>query len=332
MNARSQLTDELLSVRDVTVEFQTPRGSIRPVNHASFSVARGRSLGVVGESGSGKSLTLRAILGIVPAPGRITGGDIRLGADDLTHLDDGHLRRIRGRRISMIFQDPMASLNPVLTVGDQMVETLRSKAGLTGRAAQDRAVGLFERVGIREPQLRLRDYPHQFSGGMAQRVMIAIAIAAGPELLLADEPTTALDVSIQDQVLDLMADLEAEFGMATILVSHDIGVIARSCDSVAVMYAGRILERGAVDEVLRHPRHPYTQMLIGSVPSIVPNTGRKALTAIPGQLPDLAEVLDGCPFITRCPHARPACRAVDMRLDQPEGAHGSACPFVEAAA
>jgi oligopeptide/dipeptide ABC transporter ATP-binding protein len=320
----------LLEVADLSVAFPTPRGPLLPVNHASFSVGRGRSLGLVGESGSGKSVTLRAILGLVPPPGRVVSGAVRLGAQDLAHLSAAQLRAVRGKAISMIFQDPMASLNPVLTVGDQMVETLRVKAGLRGRAAMDRAVGLFERVGIREPRLRMRDYPHQFSGGMAQRVMIAIAIAAEPQLLLADEPTTALDVSIQDQVLDLLSSLKVELGMAMILVSHDIGVIARSCDEVAVMYAGRILESGRVAEVLRHPRHPYTAMLIASVPSLVPNVERKPLASIAGQLPDLTTVREGCPFRTRCPHAQEGCSTVSMQLDAPAGSHGSACPFVEA--
>ncbi|MDR3472105.1 MAG: ABC transporter ATP-binding protein [Devosia sp.] len=334
MNMAPQIDTDtaLLDVCDLSVAFPTPRGPILPVNHASFRVGRGRSLGLVGESGSGKSVTLRAILGIVPPPGRVASGTVRLGPDDLTRLSASRLRAVRGKAISMNFQDPMASLNPVLTVGDQIVETLRVKAGLRGRAAIDHAVSLFERVGIREPRHRLRDFPHQFSGGMAQRVMIAIAIAAEPQLLLADEPTTALDVSIQDQVLDLLAALKAELGMAMILVSHDIGVIARSCDQVAVMYAGRILERGRVEDVLLHPRHPYTAMLIGSVPSLVPNIGRKPLATISGQLPDLTTVREGCPFRTRCPHAREACAAVGMALDAPEEGHGSACPFVEASA
>lgn len=320
---------ELLNISDLSVEFPTSRGPVLPVNHVSFAVGRGRSLGLVGESGSGKSVTLRAILGIVPPPGRVAGGTVRLGSDDLAHLPASRLRAVRGKTISMIFQDPMASLNPVLTVGDQIVETLKAKAGLHGRAAIDQAVSLFERVGIRDARHRLRDFPHQFSGGMAQRVMIAIAIAAEPQLLLADEPTTALDVSIQDQVLDLLASLKAELGMAMILVSHDIGVIARSCDQVAVLYAGRILEYGRVEDVLRHPRHPYTAMLIDSVPSLVPNIERKPLATISGQLPDLATVSEGCPFRTRCPHAHEACALVGMALDAPAEGHGSACPFVE---
>jgi peptide/nickel transport system ATP-binding protein len=323
---------DLLEVSSLSVEFPTVRGPVRPVNHVSFSVGRGRSLGLVGESGSGKSITLRALLGIVSKPGRVTGGTVRFGSDELTALPPSRLRALRGKAISMIFQDPMASLNPVLTVGDQITETLRAKVGISGRAAVDRAVSLFERVGIREPRLRLRDFPHQFSGGMAQRVMIAIAIAAEPQLLLADEPTTALDVSVQDQVLDLLAVLKQELGMAMIMVSHDIGVIARSCDHVAVIYAGRIVERGPVEDVLRHPRHPYTAMLIGSVPSLIPNRARKPLTAINGQLPDLTTVRDGCPFRTRCAHAREACVSLDMTITADDASHGTACPFVEASA
>jgi oligopeptide/dipeptide ABC transporter ATP-binding protein len=222
----------------------------------------------------------------------------------------------------------MASLNPVLTVGDQLVETLRSKLELDRNAALSRAEELFDRVGIPSARARLKAYAHQLSGGMAQRAMIAIAIAGNPRLLLADEPTTALDVSVQDQVLLLLEELRLASGMSMILVSHDMGVIAQSCDRVAVMYAGSILEQGTVDEVLRSPRHPYTQMLLGAVPSLEPNVERKQLAAIAGQLPDLASLPPGCPFAARCAHVRPECVEVPMVLDAPDGAHSSACPFV----
>ena len=320
-------TRELVRIEHLSVEFPTRSGPILPVNDVSLSVERGEVLGIVGESGSGKSVTLRAIVGLIASPGRVVGGVVEIDGADIGRMSPAELRRVRGSTISMIFQDPMASLNPVLTVGEQTMEALRDKLGCSPGEARDRAEALFARVGIREPQLRMRDFPHQFSGGMAQRVMIAMAIATKPRILLADEPTTALDVSIQDQVLDLLDDLREELSMAMILVSHDMGVIARSAARVAVMYAGRIMERGRVTDVLRSPRHPYTRMLIGSVPSITPNIERTPLAAIAGQLPNLASVREGCPFRTRCPHVRSECATVSMQLDAPEQGHGSACPF-----
>jgi oligopeptide/dipeptide ABC transporter ATP-binding protein len=316
----------ILEVRDLTVTFPTQRGTIRPVHGASFSVAQGQTLGIVGESGSGKSVTLRALLGLVPPPGRIESGHVRFEGRELVGASGSALRAMRGRDIGMIFQDPMASLNPVLTVGDQLSEVIRVKLGLGRRAAQDRAAELFERVGIHPARTRLRAYPHQFSGGMAQRVMIAIAISTHPRLLLADEPTTALDVSVQDQVLDLLEDLRREEGMSMIIVSHDIGVVARTCDAVAVMYAGTLLERGTVDAVLRRPRHPYTRMLLATVPSMRPNVEGTRLTSIAGQLPDLATLTTGCPFAPRCGQALPSCSSLEIALDEAADGHASACP------
>jgi oligopeptide/dipeptide ABC transporter ATP-binding protein len=282
----------------------------------------------VGESGSGKSVTLRALLGLVPSPGTIAAGSIRFGGQELVGASHSTLQGVRGRDIGMIFQDPMASLNPVLSVGDQLTEVIRVKLRVDRRTATMRAVELFERVGIHPAASRLRAYPHQFSGGMAQRVMIAIAIATRPRLLLADEPTTALDVSVQEQVLDLLEDLRREEGMSMIIVSHDIGVIARSCDLVVVMYAGKVLERGAVDEVLHRPRHPYTRMLLATVPSLRPNVTGQRLASIAGQLPDLATLTGGCPFAPRCAHVLPSCTTLDIALDQPAEGHGSACPVM----
>jgi oligopeptide/dipeptide ABC transporter ATP-binding protein len=318
----------LLDVRDLTVAFPTPRGLIYPARQVSFQVSTGQTLGLVGESGSGKSVTLRAILGLIPNPGRIIAGQVLLEGRDLVTAPPSALQSIRGNDVAMIFQDPMASLNPVLSVGDQLSETLRIKLGLGRRAAMDRAEELLHRVGIRPAKGRLKAYPHQLSGGMAQRVMIALAIAGNPRLLLADEPTTALDVSVQDQVLSLLEELRLESGMSMIIVSHDIGVVARSCDNVAVMYGGSLLERGSVDEVLREPRHPYTRMLLATVPSLRPNVERKQLASIGGQLPDLAGLTRGCPFATRCSFVRPECADIPVSLDQPGRAHGSACPFV----
>jgi len=316
----------LIEVRDLTVRFPTPRGPIRPVLGVSFGVPGSRTLGIVGESGSGKSMTLRSVLDLVPPPGRIVEGEVLFEGRDFLQLAEAERRSIRGRGIGIIFQDPMASLNPVLTVGDQLSELLSAKAGLGRKAAWGRAGELLDRVGIRSATARLRSYPHQFSGGMAQRVMIAMAIGAGPRLLLADEPTTALDVSVQDQVLALLEDLRLETAMSMIVVSHDIGVIARACDDVVVMYAGMLLERGAVSEVLRQPRHPYTRMLLSTVPTLEPNVSRRRLETIAGQLPDLATLTHGCPFAPRCAFARPACDDLDVTLDA--APHASACPFV----
>ncbi len=318
----------LLNVNGLSVAFPGRRGAIYAANNVSFAVARGRSLGLVGESGSGKSVTLRAVIRLVSAPGRIVGGQVMFEGRDLITASPHVLQSIRGKDIAMIFQDPMASLNPVLTIGDQLCETLRLKAGLGRRAAEDRAIGLLDRVGIPSARARLRAYPHEFSGGMAQRVMIAIALGPGPKLLLADEPTTALDVSVQDQILSLLEDLRVETGMAIVIVSHDLGVIARACDDVIAMYAGRFLERGTVDEVLREPRHPYTRLLLATIPTLRPNVDRTQLATIAGHLPDLADVVRGCPFASRCEFVRPGCEAVPMTLDNPRPFHGSACPFV----
>ena len=318
----------LLDVRNLTVQFATPRGIVKAAHDVSFEVDAGRTLGLVGESGSGKSVTLRALIGLVPSPGRITRGEVLLGGCDLVRSPRSYLQSIRGTDVAMIFQNPMSSLNPVLSIGDQLTETLRVKVGLSRRAASSRAQELLHRVGIRPAAARLRAYPHHFSGGMAQRVMIALALAANPRLLLADEPTTALDVSIQDQILSLLDELRVETGMAMIIVSHDLGVIARACDDVAVMYAGRILERGRVDKVLRQPRHPYTRMLLATIPSLRPNVEGRPLAAIAGHLPDLAALPPGCPFAPRCAFAQTRCGSVSMRLDAEGRAHASACPYV----
>jgi oligopeptide/dipeptide ABC transporter ATP-binding protein len=318
----------LLEVDSLTVAIPTGRGVIYPARRISFRVGTHETLGLVGESGSGKSVTLRAILGLIAVPGRIVGGRVLLGDVDLVGASSRELQTIRGSQIAMIFQDPMTSLNPVLSVGDQLSETLRHKSGLDKHAAVQRAEALLERVGIRPARARLRSYAHQLSGGMAQRVMIALAIAGNPKLLLADEPTTALDVSVQDQVLSLLEELRIETGMGMVIVSHDLGVIARSCDRVAVMYAGSLLERGTVDEVLRSPRHPYTRMLLATIPSLRPNADRRPLTSIGGQLPDLTTLHGGCPFAARCAHHRDACDDIPVVLDAPDDAHGSACPFV----
>jgi oligopeptide/dipeptide ABC transporter ATP-binding protein len=291
---------------------------------------RGRTLGLVGESGCGKSVTLRAVMGLVPRPGAVIGGSVRLQGRELVGMNDDQLTDIRGSAVSMIFQDPSTSLDPVLSIGDQIAETLRSKLGLDGPAADGRALELLDRVGIPEPRRRLRDYPHQLSGGMRQRVMIALAIAPRPALLLADEPTTALDVSVQDQILALLADIREEDGMAMILVSHDVGVIAENCEDVAVMYAGYIVERGTAATVLGDASHPYTRGLLAALPEVSDVGTRRPLVPIPGQPPNIASLPGGCPFAPRCPAVRRACAEVDMHLELRADGHRTACPFVVA--
>jgi oligopeptide/dipeptide ABC transporter ATP-binding protein len=274
-------------------------------------------------------MTLRSILGLVPYPGEVIAGSIRLRGRELRGLRSDELRAVRGLEVAMIFQDPSASLDPVFTVGDQIVETLRKRLRMDAAAAQRRAVQLLDRVGISSATSRLRQYPHQLSGGMRQRVMIALAIATDPSVLLADEPTTALDVTIQDQILGLLAEIRAERGMGMILVSHDAGVIAQSSDEVAVMYAGRLLETGHTAEVLRTPRHPYTSGLVRAIPSLAVRRPEERLIPIVGQPPDIGALPPGCPFAPRCPYARTECAAVPMIMDVAPPGHGSTCPFVE---
>lgn len=295
-------------------------------DHVSFTLEQGTTLGLVGESGCGKSVTLRALLGLVPYPGEVINGSISWNGSDLRLASAKRWTAIRGSQISMIFQDPMASLNPVLTIGQQLGETLRAKLNVDRREALERAIELLDRVGIPAPRARLSDYPHQLSGGMRQRVMIALAIAPKPRLLLADEPTTALDVTIQDQILSLLAEIRDELGMAIILVSHDVGVVAQNSDQMIVMYAGRIVEHGSTDEIIDAPRHPYTRALLGAMPTVGPTHGRR-LVPILGQPPNLAELPPGCPFAPRCLFATAACASISMELDVPLPGHGSACPF-----
>jgi oligopeptide/dipeptide ABC transporter ATP-binding protein len=322
----------LLDVRDLSVAFPARRGLVLAADRVSFTLEAGRTLGLVGESGCGKSVTLRSLLGLVPYPGEVIDGEVLWRGRDLRRASSAALTRIRGLEISMIFQDPMSCLNPVFSVGEQIEETLRLKLGLKPREARERAVDLLDRVGIPSPSARLRDFPHQLSGGMRQRVMIAIAIATRPALLLGDEPTTALDVTIQDQILSLLAEIRGETGMSMILVSHDVGVVAQNSDDVAVMYAGSIVERGPARAVLESPRHPYTRGLLGAIPGIEPRSAGERLVPIPGQPPSLSDLPGGCPFQPRCPSARAECAEVSMALDVPAPGHGSACPFVGGAA
>jgi peptide/nickel transport system ATP-binding protein len=297
--------EALLAVERLRVEFPTRRGTLVAVHDVSFEIAPGEVLGVVGESGAGKSLTGAAIIGLIDPPGRIAHGRVTLGGRRIDDLPYDEMRRIRGKEIGAIFQDPLTSLNPLYTIGRQLTETIRTHLDMSETAARDRAIALLEEVGIPAAARRIDHYPHQFSGGMRQRVVIALALAANPRLIVADEPTTALDVSIQAQVIQLLKRLCREHGTAVMLVTHDMGVIAETADRVAVMYAGRIVEIGPVSDVIHRPRHPYTSGLMGSIPSIVDE--RERLTQIDGSMPRLTAVPSGCAFHPRCPRAFERC-------------------------
>jgi len=321
--------EPLLSVDDLTTVFPTARGLAIASNSVSFHLEARETLGLVGESGSGKSVTCRSILGLVPEPGRIIGGSVRLQGVELLTLPERKLRTLRGTQISMIFQDPMSSLNPVYSVGEQITEPLRIHRGMTRREAKEEAVRLLQRVEIPAARERLDSYPHELSGGMRQRVMIAIAISCRPKLLLADEPTTALDVTIQDQILSLLLELQAEEGMAILLVSHDLGVIAQACDRVAVMYAGYVVEEASTEALFEQPAHPYTAALLQALPELAARRKDRRLVPIQGQPPELVRLPQGCPFAPRCELAQPACADVPMSLIEVTPGHLTACPFQE---
>jgi peptide/nickel transport system ATP-binding protein len=321
----------LLEIEGLHVAFPTAAGVAFAVAGVSFAVHAGECLGIVGESGSGKSMTCRSMLGLVPSPGAIVAGSIRWRGQELAGAGERRLRRIRGGEIGMIFQDPASALNPVYTIGAQVVETILSHTSLGRTRARVQAVELLGRVGIPSPRTRYHAYPHQLSGGMRQRAMIALAIACRPALILADEPTTNLDVTIQDQILHLLEDLRHEQEMAMILVSHDLGVVSQAADRVAVMYAGHIVEEASTRDLFDHTHHPYTTGLIGALPSIRPGTVRDPLVPIEGQPPELDQLPPGCPFQPRCAHRRDACSTVDMVLEPAGKDHLTACPFVRAA-
>jgi len=319
----------LLEVENLQTHFRTPDGIIRAVDGVSFAVERGETVAIVGESGCGKSVTANSILRLIPQPPGKIAGQIRFEGADLLALSERAMRTIRGNHISMVFQEPMTSLNPVLTVGRQIAETLRLHQRLGRKAIQERAVEMLNLVGIAEPRRRAGEYPHQLSGGMRQRVMIAIALACNPKLLIADEPTTALDVTIQAQILDLMADLKKRVGAAIIIITHDLGVVAEIAERVIVMYAGRKVEEAAVTDLFRTPRHPYTQGLLAAVPKLgssFADAGAK-LAEIPGVVPNLKERIAGCVFAGRCALARDICRRVAPALEEKAGGHFAACHF-----
>ncbi|MEW6269919.1 MAG: ABC transporter ATP-binding protein [Thermodesulfobacteriota bacterium] len=322
----------LLDVRDLVVEFETPRGNVRAVDGVDLSIDRGATLGLVGESGSGKSVTSLAILRLLDANARIRSGSIRFDGAELLALDERAMRDVRGGRIGMIFQEPMTSLNPVFTVGSQVAEALRVHRGLSKKAAWQRAVELMQMVEIPDAERRARDYPHQLSGGMRQRVMIAMAISCEPALLIADEPTTALDVTIQAQILALLRSLKERLGMSLLLITHDLGVVAAEADEVAIMYAGRIVERAPTRALFAAPAHPYTTLLLASLPRLEHRATR--LTAIPGRVPELLELPAGCRFRDRCPRATARCAAEDPRLEEIAPGRSVACfhPSVESSA
>ncbi|MCL5269379.1 MAG: ABC transporter ATP-binding protein [bacterium] len=306
----------LLDVRDLQTWFVTREATTRAVDGVSFSITKGRTLGMVGESGCGKSVTALSILRLVPQPpGRIVGGRIVYKGRNLLDLTEKEMRHIRGEQISMIFQEPMTSLNPVFTVGSQVAEVYRVHRAMSRREAFDAAVAMLARVRIPDAARRAREYPHQMSGGMRQRVMIAMALACNPDLLIADEPTTALDVTVQAQILNLMDELQAEFGSSIMIITHDLGVVAETSDDVAVMYAGQIAEMAPTDKLFAAPRHPYTQGLMRSVPRLDWVEARRALQPIPGAVPDPAHYPPACRFHPRCPYATGECRTVAPQLE-----------------
>lgn len=323
--------DNLLQVTDLNTNFATYAGKVQAVRGVSFSLAPGEALGIVGESGCGKSVTALSIMRLLPPNGNIDSGDILFAGRHIPDLSEHEMQRVRGNEISMIFQDPMTSLNPVLSVRTQITETLQLHQNMSPKAAKERAVELLEMVGIPSPATRVKQYPHQFSGGMRQRVMIAMALSCNPKLLIADEPTTALDVTIQAQILELMRDLKQKLNTAIILITHDLGVVAGLCNRVQVMYAGKIVERGNLEDIYYKAKHPYTWGLLKSVPRL-DATEKKRLVPIFGQPPDLLAPPEGCAFWPRCDYAMAVCQQEQPEFRQVEGEHEVACWLTHPAA
>jgi peptide/nickel transport system ATP-binding protein len=331
------MVEPLLKVKDLRVEFKTRRGKALVLNGVDFDIRAGETLCVVGESGCGKSMTALALLRLIPSPpGRISSGTVMFQGENLVAASDTRMREVRGNRISMIFQEPMTSLNPVLTVGDQIGESLRLHAGLDAAAARARSIEMLQQVGIPAPERRVDEYPHQLSGGMRQRVMIAMALACRPDILIADEPTTALDVTVQAQIFDLLRELQRDKGTAILLITHDMGAVAEMADRVMVMYAGRVIEQGTTAQVLGMPGHPYTQGLIDCLPELgsSANQNRDELAEIAGVVPSIWELGSGCAFRERCPHAMARCVqevppmfgvGESSATDTSQGTHGAAC-------
>jgi len=316
------MTDLVLRVRDLTVEFPMLVGAVRAVRHCSFQIARGEAVGLVGESGSGKSVTASACLGLVPPPGKVKGSIELLGQEVVGRVDQ-ELGRLRGTKAAMIFQNPGTALNPFFTVGQQLVDIVARQSKMTNHEAQRQVLDALQDVRIPDPELALKRYPHQLSGGQLQRVMIALAMACKPALLIADEPTTALDVTIQAQIIVLLRELAEEKGLSILFITHDLGVVASLCDRVAVMYAGTVVEVGPVEALLDHPAHPYTEKLLSMVPRL--GAGAARLDAIPGQVPDLARLPKGCPFRPRCGRSSEICETAEPELLGIASQHMAAC-------
>ena len=319
------MTKPLLSVTGLTTEFQTDEGLVRAVDGVSFDLPPGGTLGIVGESGCGKSVTALSIMGLLPRPnGNIRSGKIHYQGEDLAAADTTRLQRIRGNEISMVFQEPMTALNPVHTIGRQLTEVVAIHTDQSPDEQIRTAVAMLQRVGIPAPELRMTEYPHQLSGGMRQRVVIAIALICEPRLLIADEPTTALDVTIQAQILDLISSLQKDFGMAMIMITHDLGVIAETCEQVVVMYAGQVVEQGSVFDIFDRPKHPYTQGLLRSIPKLT-DIPKQPLDIIPGMVPSLHDLPVGCRFANRCQHRAAECDDAGLIVDAVTEAHSVRC-------
>lgn len=321
------MTEPLLMVDDLQVVFPTPHGIVRAVNRVSFEISPGQIYGIVGESGCGKTATGKALLRLVPPPGIIPGGQIFFQGDDLLQKGEQEMRRLRGRRIAMVFQDPAAALNPVFTIGQQLLGIMKHHKIVYDNGRRRRAIELLGELGLPAPESILNRYPHELSGGMQQRAMIAMALSAEPDLIIADEPTSALDVTIQSQILDLLVRLRHERGVTIILITHDLGVVAETCDAVAVFYLGEIIERGNVRDIFHHTRHPYTRQLLDSLPN--PNKWGQELNVIPGSVPTNFDQIQGCPFETRCSDRLAICKSTKPLNVKFSGSHEAACHLYE---